>query len=253
VYLARQHYQQALVALSRFGDELNQPGDIEATIGFLALYAVALYHHGEREQGRAAAARLLALTEQEDYIRVYLDAGEPMRELLQSLLSAPDRQERNLPPTSMAFVAKLLAAFDKTMPSEWKATHQILERPAIAQRPSELAEPLTRREREVLRLLIRGATNQEIAGELVISVATAKKHVSNLLGKLGVKSRSHAIARAHALSGLLGGRVATVIPAVMSSYCLLEPHTPFGSPSSTVLRACLRYAARNQSSHRRTK
>jgi LuxR family maltose regulon positive regulatory protein len=203
VYLARQHYQQALAALSRFSDELNRPGDIETTIGFLTLYAAALYHTGKREQGRAAAAHLLALTEQEDYIRIYLDAGEPMRELLQSLLSAPGRQEHNLPPASMAFVAKLLAAFGKTTPPEWKATHQILERPAIAPRPSELAEPLTRREREVLRLLMRGATNQEIAGELVISVATAKKHVSNLLGKLGVKSRSHAIARAHELSDLL--------------------------------------------------
>jgi LuxR family maltose regulon positive regulatory protein len=203
VYLARQHYPQALAALSRFSDELNRPGDIETTIGFLTLYAVALYHTGKREQGRAAAAHLLALTEQEDYIRIYLDAGEPMRELLQSLLSAPGRQEHNLPPTSMAFVAKLLAAFGKTTPPKWKATHQILERPAIAPRPSELAEPLTRREREVLRLLLRGATNQEIAGELVISVATAKKHVSNLLGKLGVKSRSHAIARAHELSDLL--------------------------------------------------
>ena len=57
-------------------------------------------------------------------------------------------------------------------------------------------EPLTRREQEILRLLIAGASNQEIAAELVITVATVKKHVSNLLGKLGVASRTQAIARA---------------------------------------------------------
>jgi LuxR family maltose regulon positive regulatory protein len=57
-------------------------------------------------------------------------------------------------------------------------------------------EPLTRREQEVLGLLVAGASNQEIAIHLVISLATVKKHVSNLLGKLGVDSRTQAIARA---------------------------------------------------------
>jgi len=57
-------------------------------------------------------------------------------------------------------------------------------------------EPLTQREQDVLRLLVAGASNQEIATQLVISLATVKKHVSNLLGKLGVESRTQAIARA---------------------------------------------------------
>jgi LuxR family maltose regulon positive regulatory protein len=52
-------------------------------------------------------------------------------------------------------------------------------------RPSQLV---------ALRLLADGASNQEIAQELVISLATAKKHVSNILGKLGVSSRAQAIA-----------------------------------------------------------
>jgi LuxR family maltose regulon positive regulatory protein len=58
-------------------------------------------------------------------------------------------------------------------------------------------EPITKREQEILRLLIAGASNQQIAAELVISLATVKKHVSNLLGKLGVASRTQAIARAN--------------------------------------------------------
>ncbi len=105
----------------------------------------------------------------------------------------------------------------------------------------------------MLRLLVSGATNQEIADELVISVPTAKKHVSNLLGKLGVKSRSHAIARAHELSNLLEGDPQPSLPPTISS--LLPPRTnySFGSPSSTVFHTCLRYAGRNQSLHRRTK
>jgi LuxR family maltose regulon positive regulatory protein len=55
-------------------------------------------------------------------------------------------------------------------------------------------EPLTRREQEVLRLLAGGASNQEIAEALVIQLSTVKKHVSNLLGKLGAASRTQAIA-----------------------------------------------------------
>jgi len=65
-----------------------------------------------------------------------------------------------------------------------------------------LDEPLTSREQEVLRLLVDGASNQEIATQLVISLATVKKHVSNVLGKLGVESRIQAVARTREWSHL---------------------------------------------------
>jgi LuxR family transcriptional regulator, maltose regulon positive regulatory protein len=63
-----------------------------------------------------------------------------------------------------------------------------------------LLEPLTRRELEVLRLLATGASNSEIARNLVLSVGTVKKHVYNLCGKLGVKSRTQALVKARALN-----------------------------------------------------
>jgi LuxR family maltose regulon positive regulatory protein len=59
---------------------------------------------------------------------------------------------------------------------------------------------LTRREQEVLRLLAAGASNQDIAHTLVISLDTVKKHVSNLLGKLGASNRTQAISQARARS-----------------------------------------------------
>ena len=62
-----------------------------------------------------------------------------------------------------------------------------------------LIEPLTPREREVLQLLLEGASNREIAQHLVLSVNTVKKHVLNLCGKLGVQSRAQAIAKARRL------------------------------------------------------
>lgn len=63
-----------------------------------------------------------------------------------------------------------------------------------SQRPTVADFRLTEREQEVLRLLVNGATNYDIAQTLVISESTAKKHVSAVLEKLGVHSRSEAIA-----------------------------------------------------------
>jgi DNA-binding NarL/FixJ family response regulator len=59
---------------------------------------------------------------------------------------------------------------------------------------------LTRRELEVLRLIADGRSNREIANELFISEGTAGTHVSNILGKLGVRGRTEAAAIAHRLS-----------------------------------------------------
>ena len=58
----------------------------------------------------------------------------------------------------------------------------------------ELAEPLTRREREVLQMLASGLGNKEIAARLNISEHTAKFHVASILGKLGAGSRTEAVA-----------------------------------------------------------
>ncbi|HZR42964.1 MAG TPA: LuxR C-terminal-related transcriptional regulator, partial [Ktedonobacteraceae bacterium] len=62
--------------------------------------------------------------------------------------------------------------------------------------PSPLLESLTSQEQRVLQLLAEGASNQEIATQLVIQLSTARKHVSNILGKLGAANRTQAIARA---------------------------------------------------------
>jgi DNA-binding NarL/FixJ family response regulator len=59
---------------------------------------------------------------------------------------------------------------------------------------------LTPREGEVLRLIRRGLSNKEIARELVLSVATVKHHVHNILGKLGVAGRGQAMHRASDLA-----------------------------------------------------
>ena len=61
-------------------------------------------------------------------------------------------------------------------------------------------EPLTERERDVLLLLINGASNREIANNLIISEGTVKKHVSNICSKLSVQRRTQAITKALSLA-----------------------------------------------------
>jgi len=66
--------------------------------------------------------------------------------------------------------------------------------PATELPPAQLLiEPLTLRELEVLKLIEAGYSNQDIAGRLVISVPTVKRHISNIYGKLGAKSRTQAV------------------------------------------------------------
>jgi len=62
-----------------------------------------------------------------------------------------------------------------------------------------LVEPLTAREGEILRLVAAGASNRDIAKELYLSPSTVKGHVHHIIGKLGVKARTQAIAKARAL------------------------------------------------------
>ena len=73
-------------------------------------------------------------------------------------------------------------------------------RPARDAVPSGIVDPLTSRELEVLEMLAAGRSNQAIAGELVVTLDTVKKHVGHVLGKLGAANRTEAVARARELN-----------------------------------------------------
>jgi DNA-binding NarL/FixJ family response regulator len=76
------------------------------------------------------------------------------------------------------------------------------EAPAVSSslaqdRPSPEPQPLTRREREVAALVVRGLTNRRISSELVLSEHTVNQHVKNIFKKLGIHSREQVVSRLH--------------------------------------------------------
>lgn len=149
------------------------------------------------EQAQQVVVRLLNLTEPEGYIRVYLDAGKPMRHLLQNLLKNPPRPE--LSPTCISYISTLLTAFaQEEQKHTQKATNLQIEK-HTPQAPEGLYEPLSPQEQRVLSLLVAGQTYAEIAQKLVVSPNTIKTQVSSIYRKLDVSRRAEAIAAARRL------------------------------------------------------
>jgi LuxR family maltose regulon positive regulatory protein len=203
VSLAQQNAAWAIEMLDSFRQHLDQSGDSETTIQLLALQVVALHQAGKHEQASAIAARLLQLSEPEGYIRVYLDAGASMKQVL---LAALQDGKPAAPALSISrpYVLRLLSAFEQeegrsTQSAPSATTQKTLSPPPQNTVQRGLIEPLSRQEQRVLRLLVSGRTYSEMAQELIVSPNTVKTQISSIYRKLGVSRRAEAIAMASRL------------------------------------------------------
>ena len=185
VLLAQGDPSAALVILEPLRQQMEAKGWADERLKVMVLQAVALQAHGEQDRAVQLLGEALALAEPGGFIRIFIDEGAPMVQLLSAAAAygmLPD------------YIAKLLAAFKA---EERKSQAKSDLSPALP-----LSEPLSRRELEVLQLIARGLSNREISERLFLALDTVKGHNRKIYGKLQVQSRTEAIARAREL-GLL--------------------------------------------------
>ncbi len=191
VLLSQDRAGLALTLLQRLQATAASQGRIGNVIEIQALRALALAARGDHADALGALAEGVTLACPQGYIRVFADEGAPMRALLTRLAAAQRDQRapaRDIDPDYLAALLRVGGQAGAALPS----------RRAAGALPG-LAEPLTDREAEVLRLLAAGKSNQRIAHELVVALDTVKKHVTHVLGKLGAANRTEAVARARQL------------------------------------------------------
>jgi LuxR family maltose regulon positive regulatory protein len=195
--------QDTIESRGQAADLLDQLHDFLASIHYkkslievLALQGLLHDTLGDKSVAQEKIAKAVALAEPGGFIRLFVDLGPQMADLLKRL------HERNV---AMDYIEKLLAAFrdDEQMLAQDVANSQAPL--TLAARSQLLEDPLTNRELDVLELLLQRLQNKEIAETLFISPETVKGHLKNMYRKLQVNNRREAVDKANAL-GILSHR-----------------------------------------------
>jgi len=190
VLIAQGNPSAALAIIVPYCQKMKEKRLDDQLLVTVVLQALALHAQGENESARQALKESLTLAEPGGFIRLFVDAGEPMRLLLQDLASWIDQHPEEQDQRLMAYVEKILAAF--ASPAEVQASKSISQQ-------SGLIEPLSPRELEVLQFISQGLSNQEIGKRLFLALDTVKGHNRRIFEKLQVNRRTEAIARAREL------------------------------------------------------
>jgi LuxR family maltose regulon positive regulatory protein len=190
--LARVHLAQgdacaALTVLTGWRQQVEAKSWADDRLKGLVLTALAQQALGDQDTALCVLDEALALAEPGGFIRLFVDEGAAMAELL-TVAMARGAQPR--------YVGALLAAC-----AAEAQTEQVAPQPP-ARASQQMVEPLSRRELEVLRLIADGLSNREIGERLFLALDTVKGHNRVLFSKLLVQRRTEAVARAREL-GLL--------------------------------------------------
>jgi LuxR family maltose regulon positive regulatory protein len=185
VHLAQDDTAAALAVLASWRRQVEAKEWQDERLKVMVLQAIAHQAHGEMDKAVPLLGDALALAEPDGFIRLFVDEGPPMAQLLFAASA------HGLMPD---YVAKLLAG------CEAEAQQRAGNSPLPPAQP--LIEPLSQRELEVLQLIAQGFSNREIGQRLFLALDTVKGHNRRIYDKLQVQRRTEAVARARAL-GLL--------------------------------------------------
>jgi LuxR family maltose regulon positive regulatory protein len=186
---------EATRLLGRLLQAAETGGRLGSAIQILLLQALAFQARGDFPHAFAVLERALALAEPQGYVRIFVDEGEAMRLLI-------EKQSRNRDHPLSGYADKLLAAFTQPVAAPKSATpalHQAQRGASVIHQKSDMIEPLSERELEVLKLLRSELSGPEIAQQLIVSLHTLRTHTNNIFKKLGVNNRRAAARRAEEL------------------------------------------------------
>jgi len=189
VMIAENKPKEAMRLLLQLKENAQSAGRNGRLIEIMLLESLAMQRMGESKQAMNSLTNSLTLAEPEDYTRIFLDEGQPMRKLLKQWLEQTDTSSLG------EYVIRLLSHFDAE-PQTFTATQK---KDISASVEQALIETLSPRELEVLQLMALGKTNQEIAQRLVVARGTIKAHAASIYRKLDVTNRTEAAARAREL------------------------------------------------------
>ena len=178
VHLAQGKTSAALAVLAQIRQQAEAKAWQDEHLKVLVLQSVAYHAQGEKDKAVQVLGDALALAEPSGFIRIFIDEGLPMAQLLSEALAQGMRPD---------YIGKLLAVFD--------AGKQQIQDTS----PRPLVEPLSPRELEVLHLMAQGLSNQEMSARLFLSLDTVKGHNRKIFGKLQVQRRTEAVAVAREL------------------------------------------------------
>jgi LuxR family maltose regulon positive regulatory protein len=179
--------RQAADLLDQLHDFLASIHYKKSLIEVLALQALLHDTLGDEPVAHEKIAKALALAEPSGFIRLFVDLGPQMADLLKRL------HKQNV---AVDYIEKLLAAFrddEKVLVQDVSESQASL---TLAASPQFSEDRLTNREIDVLQLLAQRFSNKEIADKLFISTRTVKAHLQNIYGKLNVKRRREAVEKA---------------------------------------------------------
>jgi LuxR family transcriptional regulator, maltose regulon positive regulatory protein len=177
----------ALSLLDRLSEAAAGAGRDGSLLEIRMLLALAHRARGDRDASLDVLGRALtAAPEPEGHVRLYLDEGAPMLDLLRDAARTPDR-------TGSA------PDDEGTRVRSWAGRLLARVQPRVEGPTSRqpLADPLSQREIEVLRLLDSELTGPEIAGALYVSLNTLRTHTKRIFTKLDVNTRAAAVRSAH--------------------------------------------------------
>ena len=193
LHWAHKRLSQAQTALEKLEAQVRKTEEREHLIKTLILEALVYQALGQNEQALQSIYDALLLAEPNGYVRVFINEGNAMKQLLNQHLSTT--RDSSL----QDYVERLVTAFNtKSEPITGNGATSLPK----AMRLTAAVPQLSQRELEVLQMLTTPLSYKEIAAALTISVNTVKIHVKSIFRKLGAHSRKVALERARELKSL---------------------------------------------------